>query len=157
MSPGHQLPYWQWRITLCFCLLWGRISTASAIVRKMIDNANLFPSPKNKFTTSSSPQGLVFAQQCPHHGIDGLMQERRNSVAYVLELRLSCTNPSISWYPMPWDAKLWTWAMAWWKMTPEYLVSAVRVVSVMSVIIMKYLSMTFQKLKLVVCSAFFSM
>ena len=27
--------------------------------------------------------------------IDGLMQERRNSIAYALELRLSCTNPSI--------------------------------------------------------------
>ena len=27
--------------------------------------------------------------------IDGLMQERRNSIANTLELRLSCTNPSI--------------------------------------------------------------
>ena len=27
--------------------------------------------------------------------IDGLMQERRNSIANALELRLSCTNPSI--------------------------------------------------------------
>ena len=26
---------------------------------------------------------------------DGLMQERRNSIANTLELRLSCTNPSI--------------------------------------------------------------
>ena len=26
--------------------------------------------------------------------IDGLMQERRNSIANALELRLSCTNPS---------------------------------------------------------------
>ena len=29
--------------------------------------------------------------------IDGLVQERRNSIANALELRLSCTNPSI-WY-----------------------------------------------------------
>ena len=28
---------------------------------------------------------------------DGLMQERRNSIAYALELRLSCTNLSILW------------------------------------------------------------
>ena len=28
--------------------------------------------------------------------IDGLVQERRNSIANALELRLSCTNPSIS-------------------------------------------------------------
>ena len=27
--------------------------------------------------------------------IDGLVQERRNSIATALELRLSCTNPSI--------------------------------------------------------------
>ena len=27
--------------------------------------------------------------------IDGLVQERRNSIANTLELRLSCTNPSI--------------------------------------------------------------
>ena len=30
--------------------------------------------------------------------IDGLMQERRNSIANALELRLSCTNPSIIRY-----------------------------------------------------------
>ena len=34
--------------------------------------------------------------------IDGLMQERRNSIANALELRLSCTNPSISYL-------VWTW------------------------------------------------
>ena len=28
--------------------------------------------------------------------IDGLVQERRNSIAWAMELRLSCTNPSIS-------------------------------------------------------------
>ena len=27
--------------------------------------------------------------------IDGLVQERRNSIAKALELRLSCTNPGI--------------------------------------------------------------
>ena len=27
--------------------------------------------------------------------IDGLVQDRRNSIANALELRLSCTNPSI--------------------------------------------------------------
>ena len=29
------------------------------------------------------------------HYIDGLMQERRNPIVNTLELRLSCTNPSI--------------------------------------------------------------
>ena len=28
--------------------------------------------------------------------IDGLMQDRRNASAFAVELRLSCTNPSIS-------------------------------------------------------------
>ena len=32
----------------------------------------------------------------PH--IDGLVQERRNSSALAMELRLSCTNPSISYH-----------------------------------------------------------
>ena len=32
---------------------------------------------------------------CVH--IDGLLQERRNSSALAMELRLSCTNPSIYW------------------------------------------------------------
>ena len=31
----------------------------------------------------------------PNHNIDELVQERRDSSAYALELRLSCTNPSI--------------------------------------------------------------
>ena len=31
----------------------------------------------------------------PHFNIDGLVQERRNSIANTLELRHSCTNPSI--------------------------------------------------------------
>ena len=39
--------------------------------------------------------------------IDGLMEERRNSIANALELRLSCTNPSI-----------------WCKEWPTYHVSA---------------------------------
>ena len=37
--------------------------------------------------------------------IDGLVQERRNSIAKALELRLSCTNPSIYGYeqmPLTW-------------------------------------------------------
>ena len=29
------------------------------------------------------------------HHIDGLVQERRNSSALAMELRLSCTNPSV--------------------------------------------------------------
>ena len=32
------------------------------------------------------------------HDVDGLVQERRNSIANALELRLSCTNSSICLY-----------------------------------------------------------
>ena len=31
-----------------------------------------------------------------HSHFDGFVQERRNSIALAMELRLSCTNPSIS-------------------------------------------------------------
>ena len=34
-------------------------------------------------------------QMVLNHHIDGLVQERRNSSALAMELRLSCTNPSI--------------------------------------------------------------
>ena len=33
--------------------------------------------------------------EIPYKHMDGLMQEKRNSSAYALELRLFCTNPSI--------------------------------------------------------------
>ena len=39
--------------------------------------------------------------------IDGLVQERRNSTANALELRLSCTNPSISWRHYVFAIFLW--------------------------------------------------
>ena len=45
-----------------------------------------------KFRALSS---WVFLKQSPEHDIDGLVQERSNSTANALELRLSCTKPSI--------------------------------------------------------------
>ena len=38
--------------------------------------------------------------------IDGLVQERRNSSALAMELRLSCTNPSICYSSISWDTGL---------------------------------------------------
>ena len=51
--------------------------------------------------------------------IDGLMQERRNSIAYALELRLSCTNPSIyradsRFTPSQWDTSLQSNVVSQW-------------------------------------------
>ena len=37
---------------------------------------------------------MTHVQASKEH-IDGLVQDRRNSIANTLELRLSCTNPSI--------------------------------------------------------------
>ena len=37
---------------------------------------------------------------CSQEKMEGLVQERRNSIANALELRLSCTNPS-KWYWKP--------------------------------------------------------
>ena len=36
-----------------------------------------------------------WSKKFPIYNIDGLVQERRNSIANALELHLSCTNPSI--------------------------------------------------------------
>ena len=43
----------------------------------------------------------LYIQLYQWDNIDGLVQERRNSIANALELRLSYTNPSI-WYPGNW-------------------------------------------------------
>ena len=58
----------------------------------------------------------------PKHQVDGLVQERRNSSALAMELRLSCTKPSrwllrhqlgsISWYP---EKCYWP---TWWVTKP---------------------------------------
>ena len=47
--------------------------------------------PKGTQQTAQLP--FLF-DEIPHH-FDGLVQERRNSIANALELRLSCTNPLI--------------------------------------------------------------
>ena len=46
-----------------------------------------------KYDIKSVPYGIEIHYSMHH--IDGLMQERRNSIANALELRLSCNNPSI--------------------------------------------------------------
>ena len=48
--------------------------------------------------------------------IDGLVQERRNSIANALELRCSCTNPLISLerWPAGWTLS----PSGWWSTTP---------------------------------------
>ena len=45
---------------------------------------------KDVYTIHVMPYGFYHKI---HHNIDGLVQERRNSSALAMELRLSCTNP----------------------------------------------------------------
>ena len=67
----------------------------------------------------------------PNHYIDGLMQEKRNSSALALELRLPCLNPSIYWLlwchmTLPWmhmETKCWLYRSAehiWKPYTQNY-------------------------------------
>ena len=43
---------------------------------------------------------MTYAERSPH--VDGLIQERRKFIDNALELRISCTNPTMEWnYPMP--------------------------------------------------------
>ena len=52
------------------------------------------------FLFSTVHHWQVSAQECQPH-FDGLVRERRNSIANALELRLSCTNPSICVHGSP--------------------------------------------------------
>ena len=52
----------------------------------------VLPLPKRLMTVSCG----LSEMGPPQYHIDGLVQERRNSITKALELRLSCTNPSIS-------------------------------------------------------------
>ena len=45
-------------------------------------------------------ENSFFSRQAADLQIDGLMQERRNSSALAMELRLSCINPSRRWQEM---------------------------------------------------------
>ena len=48
------------------------------------------------------PGCIWICEELPvYHYIDGVVQERRNSIAGALELRLSCANPSSCWLLWP--------------------------------------------------------
>ena len=59
-----------------------------------------YPEAPNLFDIKISPSPAAWPwglyMYMPEH-FDGLMQERRNSIANALELRLSCTNP-LTWF-----------------------------------------------------------
>ena len=51
--------------------------------------------PTTKENTESDMDNNTSSTERSHNHFDGLVQERRNSIALAMELRLSCTNPSI--------------------------------------------------------------
>ena len=55
----------------------------------------------NKLQRNLNTNATTFFHENVSENIDGLVQERRNSIASALELRLSCTNPSISCSKQP--------------------------------------------------------
>ena len=65
-------------------------SIFSSILTKYIPWMYFFGSHSDLYSASVTA--------CMQYHIDGLVQERRNSSANALELRLSCTNPSISYW-----------------------------------------------------------
>ena len=88
--------------------------------------------PINMDQTSAGLGESMFYREIWHHSgifqddIDGLMQERRHSIANALELRLSCTNSSIfNWWNMvsgkkclPQNYFLWYFLVAQWAVRP---------------------------------------
>ena len=56
--------------------------------------ASLSHNNSSQFPTLTCSLFVYLQGHCKHY-IDGLGQERRNSIANALDLRLSCTNPSI--------------------------------------------------------------
>ena len=72
--------------------------------KKKMNDSDIFgdsPTMKPASKPASKPQDFSDKNSVPSAGMfhfDGSVQERRNSIANALELRLSCTNPSIySW------------------------------------------------------------
>ena len=53
-----------------------------------------YPHPSGFLHWRRGYRTIAQIQEMDYH-IDGLMQERRNSSALAMELRLSCSNPSI--------------------------------------------------------------
>ena len=75
-----------WKLFSMPLVLWYDCPSASEVTLTDMNKTELYQ------TTSNTMNGTYV------HNFDGLVQERSNSIANVLELRLSCTNPSIFLY-----------------------------------------------------------
>ena len=91
-----------WPSDICVCV-WGRVSAdCETNVNNYFQYNSIFKDNALHFVVSVRGQILhsIHYTCWQHHEvyIDVLVQERRNSIANALELRLSCTNPSIYRY-----------------------------------------------------------
>ena len=57
---------------------------------------------KVRSVSSKVSMAINYFKKHPADNIDGLVQERRNSIANALELRLSCTDPSTCYFQNGW-------------------------------------------------------
>ena len=73
---------------------WSTLSISFRVTLLTLGQSQYCPSV-SEATLKKPNQNTTTCKQCGQ--IDGLVQERRNSSALAMELRLSCTNPSISW------------------------------------------------------------
>ena len=88
---------------LCNCyIIWGRCCMKH-ISRAWISNHI----PQNSVGYNYLSMPYITASDTQSPCMEGLVQERRNSSAHVLEFCLSCTNPSISYSVL-------SWVMLWW-------------------------------------------
>ena len=107
---SYYCPASQILITSAFSIKWGRWLYSAPIGLASRQSADLATSEEyHRVQSTTSMRGLTNTQNIKiksEHGlivakwrhIDGLVQERRNSIANALELRLSCTNPLIWWH-----------------------------------------------------------
>ena len=99
LPAANKLTHWGWVIHICISNLTiiGSDNGLSLARTKPLSEPMLEYSwldPWEQIQLKSYSKFIHFHSKKMHLKIDGLMQERRNSIAKALELLLSCINPS---------------------------------------------------------------
>ena len=115
-------------VTSMLCWRWLNRMQSSSVPRRLAEG--VWKREGMSSWAASRLVGSYMQSRIVSWHIDGLVQERRNPSALAMELRLSCTNPSIRWVlcsvlPMPSSechrtllttSPRWSrwWILAWW-------------------------------------------